>query len=541
MTPLESILYMIWRGIAIGVLISAPMGPVGILCIQRTLDKGRHAGFYTGIGAAISDLFYCLLTGFGLSFIEDFIESNQNVIQLAGSVVLIAFSIYLFRKDPASPLRRPMPQNVSAKKNILGGFLFTFSNPLIIFLIIGLFARFNFTSPDIAAPYVAIGYIFIAAGALGWWFGITHAINKVRSRFNMRSMKIMNCAIGVVILIFACVGIVSSIIGLTSHKASAAGPTHYMFVPVSSGSTADTIPRGSEMRLCDGYAAIRQIDLKVTPTGERAHLAGSRGNPWSIHLYSADGDTLTLTMNVTENAADPLTSQPALICDASRTGGISLYRSRPVCDRLALPSGWNHFRLTTDQEGTLTLLAGERELTEIMRFTDRIAASHNFTSASLKSGATPLLIRDIRIACDQESPMSTPADIGEVMERVRLSNDPMEGIWEIFDWKVNTDLARQGGEYRLAIIRRPDRNYDIIYLTGAEILPERWKPGMMKGRLEQTGIPFLYRLIWIDSEGEMMSRQLRAQGLPLQSVITLDFPFLETTLRLRKRGLDLEL
>ena len=149
MSPIESIIYMIWRGIAIGVLISAPMGPVGILCIQRTLDKGKKAGFYTGIGAAISDIFYCLLTGFGLSFIEDFINDNQNVIQLVGSIVLIAFSIYLFRKNPSSGMRRPLPQNVSAKKNILGGFLFTFSNPLIIFLIIGLFARFNFLIPEI--------------------------------------------------------------------------------------------------------------------------------------------------------------------------------------------------------------------------------------------------------------------------------------------------------------------------------------------------------------------------------------------------------
>ena len=74
MSPIESIIYMIWRGLAIGILISAPMGPVGILCIQRTLDKGRHAGFYTGVGASISDLFYCLLTGFGLSFIEEFLE-----------------------------------------------------------------------------------------------------------------------------------------------------------------------------------------------------------------------------------------------------------------------------------------------------------------------------------------------------------------------------------------------------------------------------------------------------------------------------------
>ncbi len=63
---MEELLYMVLRGIIIGVVISAPMGPVGIFCIQRTLDKGRLSGFYTGVGAAISDLIYCLLTGFCL-------------------------------------------------------------------------------------------------------------------------------------------------------------------------------------------------------------------------------------------------------------------------------------------------------------------------------------------------------------------------------------------------------------------------------------------------------------------------------------------
>ena len=145
---LESIFYMAWRGIAIGLIISAPMGPVGMLCIQRTLDKGRRAGFYTGIGAAISDLFYSLLTGFGLSFIEEFLERNQNVIQLVGSAVLIAFGVYLFRRNPSRGLKKPAEEHFSAKKSILGGFLFTFSNPLILFLIIGLFARFNFLLPE---------------------------------------------------------------------------------------------------------------------------------------------------------------------------------------------------------------------------------------------------------------------------------------------------------------------------------------------------------------------------------------------------------
>lgn len=224
MTFIESIVYMAWRGAAIGLIISAPMGPVGMLCIQRTLDKGRRAGLYTGFGAAISDLFYSLLTGFGLSFIEDFLERNQNIIQLIGSFVLIGFSIYLFRKNPSKGLRKPVDESVSVEKNILGGFLFTVSNPLILFLIIGLFARFNFILPSQpngahVAQYIT-GFIFLFWGALAWWWFITFSIDKLRSHFNIRSMWLINKIIGGIILLFAVVGIYTA----TSALASAGEP-----------------------------------------------------------------------------------------------------------------------------------------------------------------------------------------------------------------------------------------------------------------------------------------------------------------------------
>lgn len=208
---IESLIYMLWRGIAIGVLISAPMGPVGILCIQRTLDKGRRTGLYTGIGAAISDLIYCLLTGFGLSFIEEFIERNQNVIQLIGSAVLIGFGIYILRKKATPTVVDTGAVSCSPKKNILGGFLFTVSNPLILFLIIGLFARFNFLIPDIRFYHYIIGFVGIIAGALGWWWIVTYVVDKVRAHFNLQTMLIVNRIIGIIILIFAVVGIVTSV------------------------------------------------------------------------------------------------------------------------------------------------------------------------------------------------------------------------------------------------------------------------------------------------------------------------------------------
>lgn len=212
---MENLLYMVWRGVAIGVFVSAPMGPVGMLCIQRTLDKGRRAGLYTGVGAAISDLLYCLLTGFGLSFIEEFIERNQSIIQLIGSAVLIAFGIYLFKSNPSRGLKKPRDNRGSVRRNILTGFLFTVSNPLILFLIIGLFARFNFLLPVMKWYHYALGYLCIFGGALLWWWLVTGFVDKVRAHFNIRSMWLINRIIGSVIMIFAVVGIVTSIIDLT--------------------------------------------------------------------------------------------------------------------------------------------------------------------------------------------------------------------------------------------------------------------------------------------------------------------------------------
>lgn len=213
---MDDIFYMLWRGIAIGILVSAPMGPVGMLCIQRTLNKGRRAGLYTGIGAATSDLLYCILTGFGLSFIEEFLERNHNVIQLIGSAVLIGFGIYIFRQNPMRRIKKPPEASSSVNKDFISGFLFTVSNPLILFLIIGLFARFNFLVPENEFYHYLIGFIFILGGAIAWWWLVTLFVDKVRAHFNLRSLWLINRIIGLIILGFAAVGIISSITSLFS-------------------------------------------------------------------------------------------------------------------------------------------------------------------------------------------------------------------------------------------------------------------------------------------------------------------------------------
>ena len=90
MIQIETIFDILWKGFIIGVIVSAPLGPVGVLCIQRTLNKGRWYGFVTGIGASLSDIAYALLTGYGMSFVFDYVNKNIFYLQLFGSILLLS-------------------------------------------------------------------------------------------------------------------------------------------------------------------------------------------------------------------------------------------------------------------------------------------------------------------------------------------------------------------------------------------------------------------------------------------------------------------
>ena len=177
------------------------MGPVGILCVQRTLNKGRNSGFFTGVGAAASDLFYCLLMGLGISLVTDFIADNVNILQIVGSIILIVYAIYMIVHNPVSQIT----ENIDQRED------HSLSNPLIMFLIIPLFARFGFPLPEYKWYHVIMGYAFIVVGALLWWAVITFFVDKVRTHFNIRSMWLINRIIGIIILVLSFYGLATGI------------------------------------------------------------------------------------------------------------------------------------------------------------------------------------------------------------------------------------------------------------------------------------------------------------------------------------------
>ncbi len=209
------ILDCMYKGILIGILASAPMGPVGILCVQRTLNKGRWYGFVTGIGAAASDIIYALITGFGMSFVMDFINNAQNkfLLQIFGSVMLLCFGLYCFFSNPMKNAHQSSNKKGTISHNAFTAFLVTLSNPLIIFLFMATFAQFAFIIPD--HPFeMTVGYLSIIAGALMWWFGLTWVIDKIRSKFDTSTVMIINKVIGSIVIVFSLVGLVGLVFNL---------------------------------------------------------------------------------------------------------------------------------------------------------------------------------------------------------------------------------------------------------------------------------------------------------------------------------------
>ena len=214
--PIEiNILDFIFKGILIGIIASAPMGPVGILCIQRTLNKGRWYGFVTGIGAACSDIVYALLTGLGMSFVMDFVNNAQNkfYLQISGSILLLVFGIYCFKSDPMKNMHKSSSKQGTLFHNGLTAFLVTLSNPLIVFLFMATFAQFAFVVPDMPIE-MCVGYLSIVFGALLWWFGLTWLIDKIRGKFDANGILIINKVIGSIVIIFSLIALIGTAFNL---------------------------------------------------------------------------------------------------------------------------------------------------------------------------------------------------------------------------------------------------------------------------------------------------------------------------------------
>ena len=197
------------KGVIVGFLASIPLGPVGVLCIQRTINKGRLSGLFSGMGSATVDAFFALVAAFGLTYIINFIEEQQFYIQLIGGGVLILLGVKIFQTNPIKQIRRHRRKKNKLIEDYFSVLILTLSNPLAIFLFVAAFAGIGIVSskdPSIKS-YLIISGVFI--GAMLWWAILTFFVDMFRKKFRLKQLWWINKIAGLLIIVFGVVAMVS--------------------------------------------------------------------------------------------------------------------------------------------------------------------------------------------------------------------------------------------------------------------------------------------------------------------------------------------
>ncbi len=202
----------IYKGVLVGLFVSIPLGPIGMLCIQRTLNRGQRYGIATGFGATASDLLYTIVSLFFLSFVLDLIEQYKFVIQISGSAILIIFGYFIFNSHPSAQPKPHESKQFSLFGDFITSFGLTLSNPLVLFVLIALFAKFEFITNESTFLEIAIGIGSILLGALMWWSVLTLLVSKFRQKLNINGLRTINKVTGIVIIGIGIIGLVLSTI-----------------------------------------------------------------------------------------------------------------------------------------------------------------------------------------------------------------------------------------------------------------------------------------------------------------------------------------
>lgn len=189
------------KSVMIGVAIAAPVGPVGIVCIQRTLAYGRRTGFLSGLGAATADALYGLIAVMGLTVVSGFLMAHQFWIQVWGGVFLLLLGWKTFTSKPPA-LSAGIPDTPSSVKGFLSVFLLTLTNPLTILAFIAIFGVFRVGGPeDFLTSLTVVSGVF--SGSALWWGILAFVGGWISSRIGPDSLKLINRTAGIVLTIFS--------------------------------------------------------------------------------------------------------------------------------------------------------------------------------------------------------------------------------------------------------------------------------------------------------------------------------------------------
>ena len=202
--------YVLVPGIILGLSIAAPVGPVGILVIRRTLACGRMSGLVTGLGAATADGVYAVVAACGLTAVAGLLAGHIAMIRILGGIFLLCLGVRIFLSLPAEEPRDT--DGRSLRDDYASAVLITLTNPLTLLSFIGIFAALGTggASGDISSA--ALMVTGIVAGSVLWWLILVSGTLAIRSRCSSGVLGLVNKVSGVIIAAFGIIAIAGTIV-----------------------------------------------------------------------------------------------------------------------------------------------------------------------------------------------------------------------------------------------------------------------------------------------------------------------------------------
>lgn len=192
------------RAFIIGISIAAPVGPIGVLCIRRTLANGRSAGFVSGMGAASADMVYGAIAAFGLTAVTNLLVDNAIWLRIIGGLFLLYLGIKTLREKPAEkPAQAPQGGLLSMYTST---FFLTITNPMTILSFAAIFAG-TMLGRTTGSPLVMVAGVF--AGSAFWWLTLSFGVGILRERLTQTHMAWINRISGGIIIAFGAYALFS--------------------------------------------------------------------------------------------------------------------------------------------------------------------------------------------------------------------------------------------------------------------------------------------------------------------------------------------
>lgn len=208
---------LIIRGLIIGLVASIPLGPVGVLCVQRTLSKNHKSGFVSGLGAAFADMLFATIAFFSLAVVLSFIEENMTLIKVIGGMCIMVVGVNIFMSNPVVQIRRNRAGKSNLWQDFISVFFITLANPAFILIFIALFATFGFSEDTLGVAKGLLMIVGVFGGAVTWWFSLTFVVNLFRKKFRPRHLLWINRISGAVIVVLGAATVLLMFVNTPLH------------------------------------------------------------------------------------------------------------------------------------------------------------------------------------------------------------------------------------------------------------------------------------------------------------------------------------